>query len=64
MNQQIQARGLETIPVVTLPAAKRETAPEKRQVSEMLDAINLNVDGDQGVTMTFVEQVDDDEDAE
>lgn len=29
---------------------------------DALDAVNLNVDGDEGVTLTFVEQLDEDED--
>jgi hypothetical protein len=30
--------------------------------SDTLDSVNLNVDGDAGVTLTFVEEVGDDED--
>ena len=44
------------IPVVDIPS--------KRDVSSAFDAVNLNVDGDAGVTMTFVESLDDDEDEE
>ncbi|KAH6845466.1 hypothetical protein B0I37DRAFT_417000 [Chaetomium sp. MPI-CAGE-AT-0009] len=32
----------------------------KRDISSAFDAVNLNVDGDAGVTMTFVEAVDED----
>jgi len=35
-----------------VPASRRDA----------IDAINLNVDGNQGVTMTFIETVGDDED--
>ena len=28
---------------------------------DAIDAVNLNVDGDQGLTMTFVETVEDDD---
>lgn len=41
-----------------LPSIKRNRI--KRDTSEGIDAINLNVEGDQGVTMTFVESADDD----
>lgn len=42
-----------------------EIAPAKRQAnanSGAIDSVNLNVNGDQGVTMTFVETVEDGED--
>ena len=56
-------RGLKTIPVV----AKREVATSpnaevKREANSVLDSINLNVDDPQGVTMTFVEESDADDD--
>lgn len=44
-----------------------QIAPNKREASPSpngIDAVNLNVDGEQGITMTFVETVEDaDEDA-
>lgn len=41
-----------------------QIAPTKRDGSSpnAIDAVNLNVSGDQGVTMTFVETIEDDED--
>ncbi|KAB5547306.1 hypothetical protein GE09DRAFT_1060828 [Coniochaeta sp. 2T2.1] len=46
-------------PVLPAPAPP-STQVSKR--SDTLDSVNLNVDGDAGVTLTFVEEVDDDED--
>lgn len=52
---------------IQIAPGKRETiqfAGAKREASPTaIDAVNLNVNGDQGVTMTFVETVDDAEDA-
>lgn len=41
-----------------------EIAPSKRDGgnSNAIDAVNLNVSGDEGITMTFVETIDDAED--
>ena len=51
--------------------SKRESGEAKRSVSsapsapisvgrrDVLDSLNLNVDGEQGLTMTFVEELDD-----
>lgn len=39
-----------------------QIAPNKRDASpspNAIDALNLNVDGEQGITMTFVETVED-----
>ena len=39
-----------------------QIAPNKRDASPSpngIDAVNLNVDGEQGITMTFVETVED-----
>lgn len=44
-------------PVALVVAA---APPSKRDAT--IDAINLNVDGNQGVSMTFVDTVDDDDD--
>lgn len=58
-------RGLKTIPVVArrdaTAAASVALADAKRDASSssVLDSINLNVDDPQGVTMTFVEETDD-----
>lgn len=39
-----------------------QIAPAKREASpNAIDAVNLNVSGDQGVTMTFVETIEDDD---
>ncbi|OIW30019.1 hypothetical protein CONLIGDRAFT_355687 [Coniochaeta ligniaria NRRL 30616] len=51
-SEEIAARG----PAPSVPESK----VSKR--SDTLDAVNLNVDGDAGLTLTFVEEVDDDED--
>ena len=42
------------------PASPASAKVSKR--SDTLDSVNLNVDGDAGVTLTFVEEVDDVED--
>ncbi len=44
-------------------AAAQPVAPAAASFSrrDAIDAVNLNVDGDTGITMTFVETVDDDE---
>ncbi len=52
-SEELSARG-------PAPSAPESTKVSKR--SDALDAVNLNVDGDAGVTLTFVEEVDDDED--
>jgi hypothetical protein len=49
-------------------AARQESAKNRRAVlepsrplasrSDAIDALNLNVDGDKGLTMTFVETID------
>lgn len=43
---------------IQIAPAKREASPNPNAI----DAVNLNVNGDQGVTMTFVETVEDEED--
>lgn len=47
----------ETIQIAPANVGKREASPNA------IDAVNLNVSGDQGVTMTFVETIEDDDDA-
>ena len=41
---------------MNVPSVKRGRS--KRNGNEAIDSINLNVEGDQGVTMTFVEGED------
>ncbi|KAI1076056.1 hypothetical protein F5B20DRAFT_584619 [Whalleya microplaca] len=52
-SNEFESRAVEPVPVVNLPALS------KRQTDDTIDSINLNVDGEQGVTMTFVETIDD-----
>ncbi|KAK7750255.1 hypothetical protein SLS62_007772 [Diatrype stigma] len=59
LENRLRARDVEAVPVVKLPSIKRNRI--KRDTGDGIDAINLNVEGDQGVTMTLVESVDDDE---
>ncbi|KAI5917557.1 hypothetical protein F4810DRAFT_716342 [Camillea tinctor] len=54
-SDKFKTRSVETLPIVNRPAVS------KRQSQEAIDAINLNVDGGEGITMTFVETTDDDE---
>ncbi|KAI1772882.1 hypothetical protein F4818DRAFT_424240 [Hypoxylon cercidicola] len=54
-SSEFKARSIESLPVVNVPAAKRDTVS-----SDVIDSINLNVNDDQGFTMTFVETTDDD----
>ncbi len=44
--------------VRSVPQAAATPAVSQR---DAIDAVNLNVDGNQGVTMTFVETISDDE---
>ncbi|KAI0122949.1 hypothetical protein BJ170DRAFT_599610 [Xylariales sp. AK1849] len=50
----LETRDMKSGPVVAAPAAK-----EKRDTTSTIDAINLNVDDPQGITMTFVETSED-----
>ncbi|KAI1485598.1 hypothetical protein F5X96DRAFT_321256 [Biscogniauxia mediterranea] len=54
-SDKFEARSVETLPVVNLPTVS------KRQSQEAIDAINLNVEGGEGITMTFVETTDDED---
>ncbi|KAJ2988284.1 hypothetical protein NUW58_g4057 [Xylaria curta] len=54
-SPDLQARAVEPLPTFNL------TPIPKRDNSEAIDAINLNIPADEGVTMTFVETTDDDE---
>ncbi|KAI4865061.1 hypothetical protein F4820DRAFT_310815 [Hypoxylon rubiginosum] len=56
-SSEFEARSVESLPVANIPAvAKRETVS-----SDVIDSINLNVNDDQGFTMTFVETTEDDD---
>ncbi|KAK1754661.1 hypothetical protein QBC47DRAFT_447651 [Echria macrotheca] len=46
---------------LTARSGTTATAPSPSKRDDAIDAINLNVDGDAGLTMTFVETVDDEE---
>lgn len=59
LENRLRARGFEPAPNVKLPSIKRNRI--RSDSSEPIDAINLNVEGDQGFTMTFVESDDDTE---
>ncbi|KAI0201260.1 hypothetical protein F4808DRAFT_469896 [Astrocystis sublimbata] len=49
-----KARSVVSLPTIDVPALP------KRDSSDAIDAINLNLPADEGVTMTFVESADDD----
>ncbi|XXH00666.1 translation elongation factor Tu [Hypoxylon texense] len=56
-SSEFEARSVESLPVAKVPAvAKRSTVS-----SDVIDSINLNVNDDQGFTMTFVETTEDDD---
>ncbi|KAI1367507.1 hypothetical protein F5Y08DRAFT_336527 [Xylaria arbuscula] len=55
-SPNFETRAVKTLPVVNLPALS------KRESTDAIDAINLNIAGDEGVTMTFVETTDGDDD--
>ncbi|KAK5630777.1 hypothetical protein RRF57_006492 [Xylaria bambusicola] len=57
-SPDFETRAVKTLPVVNLPALA------KRDSSDAIDAINLNIAGDEGVTMTFIETTDGDDDDE
>ncbi|KAI8625373.1 hypothetical protein F5Y19DRAFT_489681 [Xylariaceae sp. FL1651] len=54
-SPDFETRSVESLPAVNLPGLS------KRDSTEAIDAINLNIPADEGVTMTFVETTDDDE---
>ncbi|KAI0459827.1 hypothetical protein F5B21DRAFT_199174 [Xylaria acuta] len=54
-SPDFETRSVKSLPAVNSPALS------KRDSSEAIDAINLNIPADEGVTMTFVETTDDDE---
>ncbi|KAI0120110.1 hypothetical protein GGR51DRAFT_554146 [Nemania sp. FL0031] len=57
-SPDFETRSVESLPVLNLPALS------KRDSSEAIDSINLNIPADEGVTMTFVETTDDDDEQE
>ncbi|KAI0514449.1 hypothetical protein F5B22DRAFT_647758 [Xylaria bambusicola] len=57
-SPDFETRAVKTLPVVNSPALA------KRDSSDAIDAINLNIAGDEGVTMTFIETTDGDDDDE
>ncbi|KAI0544387.1 hypothetical protein F4679DRAFT_40082 [Xylaria curta] len=57
-SPDFETRSVESLPALNLPALS------KRDSSDAIDAINLNIPADEGVTMTFVETTDDDEASE
>ncbi len=60
-NTALQSKRDSVAPRAPLPAAPAAPAPARASRRDAIDAVNLNVDGDQGLTMTFVETVDDDD---
>lgn len=48
------------VETIQIAPAKREANPNPNAI----DAVNLNVNGENGVTLTFVETVEDGEDSE
>ncbi|KAI0883233.1 uncharacterized protein GGS22DRAFT_37673 [Annulohypoxylon maeteangense] len=59
-SSEFETRSVESLPVVNLPAvAKRQSSTS----NDVIDSINLNVDDQQGFTMTFVETTEDADDA-
>lgn len=55
-SEELAARDL------AAPASPASRSIQASKRSDAIDAVNLNVDGDAGLTLTFVEEVDDDED--
>ncbi|KAI0438045.1 hypothetical protein F4803DRAFT_113908 [Xylaria telfairii] len=57
-SPDFETRSVKSLPALNLPALS------KRDSSDAIDAINLNIPADEGVTMTFVETTDDDDEQE
>jgi hypothetical protein len=51
-SPDFQTRSIESLPAVNMPGLS------KRDSSDAIDAINLNIPANEGVTMTFVETTD------
>ena len=49
---------------MNIPSIRRGRSKRNDDNNEAIDSINLNVEGDEGVTMTFVESDDEDADEE
>ncbi|KAI0112675.1 hypothetical protein F4776DRAFT_345829 [Hypoxylon sp. NC0597] len=56
-SSEIETRTVESLPIAKVP----EVAKRQSSSSDVIDAINLNVDDSQGFTMTFVETTEDDD---
>ncbi|KAK8135359.1 hypothetical protein PG984_003299 [Apiospora sp. TS-2023a] len=56
-----ETRDTKSIPVAAAPAFKRDEDKRESTTSTSIDSINLNVDDPQGLTMTFVETSEDDD---
>ncbi|KAI1335258.1 hypothetical protein F5Y15DRAFT_420101 [Xylariaceae sp. FL0016] len=54
-SHEFETRSVESLPTIDIPALS------KRQSADAIDAINLNVDGDAGMTLTFVETTEGDD---
>ncbi|KAI0169696.1 hypothetical protein GGR52DRAFT_573751 [Hypoxylon sp. FL1284] len=59
-SNEFETRSVNSLPVANVPAATKRDSVSP----DVIDSINLNVDGEQGFTMTFVETTDDDGAAE
>ncbi|KAJ8122040.1 hypothetical protein ONZ43_g1664 [Nemania bipapillata] len=57
-SPEFETRSVKSLPALNLPGLSR------RDSSETIDAINLNIPADEGVTMTFVEEADEDDEQE
>lgn len=56
-SPDFETRSIKSLPAINLPALSKSDSPDSA-----IDAINLNIPGDEGVTMTFVETADEDDD--
>lgn len=64
-TSELDTRDVKSAPVslvaTSLDKKSEDAVEEKRESTTSIDAINLNVDDPQGITMTFVETSEDDE---
>ncbi|OTA67899.1 hypothetical protein K449DRAFT_430004 [Hypoxylon sp. EC38] len=56
-SSEFETRTVESLPIAKVPAVTKRQSSS----SDVIDAINLNVDDSQGFTMTFVETTEDDD---
>ncbi|KAI0833047.1 hypothetical protein F5Y06DRAFT_301310 [Hypoxylon sp. FL0890] len=56
-SSEFKTRTVESLPVAKVPAVTKRQSSS----SDVIDAINLNVDDSQGFTMTFIETTEDDD---